>query len=236
MATGITDHHQASRNCWTIGVWAALAVLVTIVVTSASQAMTVKLQTSSDGKPVLLLSGTIASGDFQSIAARLKVRDFREVWLNSGGGDVQTGYKIGREIRGLGLVTRVPKNARCASACVDVYIGGVIRFADPGSEIIVHPGSISGGELAENMENWVKAGETVRGIQLFEQSATHEAASWARYLTIMGVSIDLVGFAAQVPHACYIVMRRSELIYFNVVNTAGPPPGSYTLMAPQKRC
>ncbi|MEO1328590.1 MAG: hypothetical protein AAFW46_02925 [Pseudomonadota bacterium] len=201
----------------------------------SAAAMTATIRSDAAGAPVLLLEGRIERGDADRVDARLAQGGFLEVWFDSPGGAVEDGYRIGHALRSRRLAARVPRGAACASACVDAFLGGVIRFVDDGAAVIVHPASISKSGRGL-MERLVREGETERAIQLFEQNATVEAATWARYLTLMGVSLDLVRFAAKVPHACGILLRREELVYFNIVNTAGAPPESYRPGAPQKRC
>lgn len=56
------------------------------------------------------------------------------VSLNSRGGSVDVGIRIGRLIRSFELDTIIKKGDSCASACGLVYIGGVKRIADISKE------------------------------------------------------------------------------------------------------
>ena len=212
-----------------------LAIVVGLVVPSTASAMTATNGASQQGRPVLLLEGMIKQGDGAKIVRTLKQRGFREVWLSSPGGSVNDGYQIGNALRRLGMMTRIPDGKICASSCVDVFLGGVVRFVNPSGKIIIHPGSISAVPQATKLlEEAVRTGQSTKAIQLFEQSATAETATWTRYLTSMGVSLDLVAYAAKVPHRCGIVLSRDELVYFNVVNTAGAPRPGYRPSNPRK--
>ena len=50
------------------------------------------------------------------------------VFLNSPGGEMQEALKIGRTIRNHKIVTVVAQPSQCASACVIILAGGVMRF------------------------------------------------------------------------------------------------------------
>lgn len=219
-----------TRYLQKLGNAALLVALLCLSVlrSSPSVAMEISLIQNKRGAPVLFLEGRIYKEDSAAIIARLRKRDFREVWLNSPGGSVAAGYEIGRELRRLGIATRISSSSVCASACVDAFLGGVIRFADPGARILIHPGSVSGEENAQFLlQQQVKQGKSEEAIQMFEQLAAADTVAWTRYLTLMGISQDLVIFAAKVPHRCTITLRQEEMIYFNVVNTAGAPKNGY---------
>lgn len=227
--------HVRSVGCFRA---AALAVLLALSagVISAAQAMEAKLLNTDQGKTVLLLEGPIRPGDGDRLVPKLEARNFREVWLHSSGGSVTDGFVLGGTLRRLGAATRIPPGRACASACVDVFLGGVIRFVDPSGQIVIHPGSFGSNPGVERLlEKMVSEGQSKEAIQAFEQKATAGSAEWIRYLTMMGISLDLVAYAANVPHRCQIVLRREELIYFNVVNTAGAPPAGYVPSAPDVR-
>lgn len=58
------------------------------------------------------------------------------VFLNSPGGEMQEALKIGRTLRNRKIVTVVAQPNQCASACVIVLAGGVMRF--PVGTVEVH--------------------------------------------------------------------------------------------------
>ena len=78
----------------------------------------------------------------------------QEVWLISGGGDLDTGIAMAQVFRSRGATVRVPSNARllragyhllfdrnCISACTVAFMGGQFRFIDPDATYEVHAGS-----------------------------------------------------------------------------------------------
>jgi hypothetical protein len=76
--------------------------------------MAVAVAIGPDGDPSL-------SGAFFDKAKR------PEVWLNSGGGSVNGGSRLGYAIRALRFNTVVPAGAECHSACTMAFLGGVHR-------------------------------------------------------------------------------------------------------------
>ena len=61
-----------------------------------------------------------------------------EIWLRSPGGDARAGNEAGKIIRASGIPTRIPDGWACFSACNFMFMGGAVRFVDPGGLFIVH--------------------------------------------------------------------------------------------------
>lgn len=70
--------------------------------------------------------------------------------LNSYGGLVKDAYELAAWIRERGLVTRVRKGARCASACTLLFQAGVQREAHPESKFLYHGARLG----SEWLSNW----------------------------------------------------------------------------------
>ncbi|WP_148294348.1 hypothetical protein [Azospirillum sp. B506] len=215
----------------------AAAILALVFFTHGARALQMSETGSADGEAILLLSGEVAMSDVDRILYALRSGRFSEVWLDSPGGDSAAGYKLGRAIRNGRLSTRVPKGAVCASACVDIFLGGVVRFVDDRATIMIHPGSISRSDTAnEYMYSALRQGKAVEAIQSLERFNSAETSSWIEYLTFMGASLEIVTYAAKVQHDCAIVLSRQELVYFNILNTAGRPVSGYSPAEPNVRC
>lgn len=190
-----------------------------------------------DGKRVLFLSGPVRVGDQDKIIPRIAKRDFDEIWIHSNGGDVEAAYEIGYAIRERGLATRVAASHVCASACVDMFLGGVIRHVEPGALMVIHPGSISNSSVILNGLRAIDDEEDARmTIRSIERRTTHETANWAQYLNFMGVSVELVNRAAEVDFSEGICLTEDELIYYNIVNTRGAPAPGYRPGPPIVNC
>lgn len=80
-----------------------------------------------------------AAGDSGRLA--LVLREGEEVWLDSGGGDLNEGILIGDLLRRSQATTRVPGGASCVSACTVAFLGGIFRYVDPGGRYEVHAAS-----------------------------------------------------------------------------------------------
>ena len=81
---------------------------------------------------------------------------FEEVWLFSGGGNLDEGIKVGRLLRRHSATVRVPNVARvrsiiawpkptmqvfCVSSCTVAFMGGLFRYVDPDATYQVHSAS-----------------------------------------------------------------------------------------------
>src|SRR5258705_13190166 len=52
---------------------------------------------------------------------------YTEVWLVSGGGNLDEGVKVGEVLRAAQATVRVPRGYRCVSACTVAFLGGAFR-------------------------------------------------------------------------------------------------------------
>lgn len=77
-------------------------------------------------------------GDSARLEAILRRRNFAEVLLVSGGGNLDEGVKVGEVLRRYGAAVRVPSGQRCVSACTVAFLGGVIRTVDADASYEVH--------------------------------------------------------------------------------------------------
>ena len=96
-------------------------------------------ETQPDGRVILRAEGQID----QDVPARLRAAleadpNIEEVWLRSPGGHARAGNEAGRIIRQASVTTRIPAGWACFSACNFIFMGGEIRFVDPGGLFIVH--------------------------------------------------------------------------------------------------
>ncbi|MDA8249255.1 MAG: hypothetical protein M0Z28_08750 [Rhodospirillales bacterium] len=88
---------------------------------------------------IVLAWGGIGQGDAARFAEALRqAGPIDEVQFFSPGGLLDEGLQMGYTMRARGLAARVPRGARCASACNFAFMGGVIRSIDPGAQFEVH--------------------------------------------------------------------------------------------------
>lgn len=78
-------------------------------------------------------------GDSERLAPLL--RDGDEVWMDSGGGDLNEGILIGELLRRRQATVRVPPGASCVSSCTVAFLGGVFRYVESGGSYEVHAAS-----------------------------------------------------------------------------------------------
>lgn len=155
-----------------------------------SAAMTATAVAMPDGRKALAVSGKIGPASArwfreQLDAAKLIAGD--TVFLSSPGGSLDQGLIMGAVVRSRGLTTVVgraeaggrPQPSRCASACVFVFAGGVIREAMPRSALGVHQFTSASPPSDESASDIMARTQQTTGIIL-------------DYMTRMGVSPSII--------------------------------------------
>lgn len=89
----------------------------------------------SGGKVNCFFTGAIENEDLNRIQSAIS-DGCNSLWLDSDGGDVRAAIKIGKAVRSAELSVGVSSSARCASACVLIYAGGVFRAGF--GKILIH--------------------------------------------------------------------------------------------------
>ncbi|RUL97740.1 hypothetical protein [Rhizobium chutanense] len=173
--------------------------------------------------------GLVITGVFESDDPTELVEEYRQyqadyISFDSPGGNVATAIKFGRAIRALNARTLQIRAMECASACAFAFVGGVERFAEPGS-IGVHRASLSDDATVDNK----LAVSTI-------QAMTSEIIG---YLTDMGVSPNLLQLSLSIDSTDIRYLTAAEMRDWNintpedmslVQESAPPPPGA----APQE--
>ena len=167
--------------------------------------------------------GDIEEGDYSRIINALQSSSQKTLYLNSDGGVVTEALKIGGYLRDLGVETRLGKFSRCASACVLIFAGGVIRNAHDTAEIYVHMGSgIFNAEALTKFEEAYQEFGTAGSAFLasyFEQQAALMTLAQVQYLLKCGVSIRFLEVASQVHHHDGYRLPKTEAIDLNLINS-----------------
>lgn len=209
----------------------ALAAALIGAPAAAAEPMKAEVTTTAEGLRVLSLSGTITYADRERVPAIIRRGGYDEVWLNSGGGSAFAGFAIGRALRKAGAVARIRAGSRCASACVYVFAGAPVRFTDAPYVIGVHPASRVNSEDFRRAvsESVTRGGEGGTRLVIMENERIGSAlgAEQASYFLEMGVSAKLVEHLSEVRFDCIRYLSGNGAKFFNVVNTAGPPPPGY---------
>lgn len=167
-------------------------LLLTLLAFPAAAKITLSVEHMSE-TPVIILKGEFEYTDDPSELEKLVANSgARGVFFNSGGGNIVAAIAYGRKIRALRLGTFQPRALECASACALAFLGGIIRYADPGA-IGVHQSSFAPGHdidssdavasvqsiTAEIISYVVEMGVDPRLLQLSLSTESHDM----RYLT-----------------------------------------------------
>ncbi|MGO4569607.1 hypothetical protein AB4Z52_32330 [Rhizobium sp. 2YAF20] len=111
--------------------------------TSADASLTYETGRGNDGTGFVVVSGAFEpNDDLSRFVSTVQSGNVKAVFFNSPGGNVGKALELGRLILSLRLVTFQVRTSECASACSLAFMGGVLRFAEPGS-IGVHRSSFS---------------------------------------------------------------------------------------------
>ena len=180
-----------------------------------------------DGQQVLFAQGKIVQGDAKALRERLrKDPEIQEILFNSPGGVFKEGIRLGRTLRDLDRVARVPDRAVCTSAYVWAFMGGVLRFADKGARLGVHMATQINdrrtiGEVRDILATRSKIPiytRMRRVITTIEKAAAKVVADKAEHLVRMGVSLRLLAPGLNTDPTKVYWLSRKELKSFNLVN------------------
>ena len=145
------------------------------------------------GKKVLLAEGAIDDALVPRLTEALdRNQPVDEIWFRSPGGNAKVGNQAGLAIRKLGIPTRIPQGWACFSACNFLFMGGPIRFVDPGGLFMVHMFTHTGNRQAIEAEVLRGTDNTVGLIGEIEQDSALLASEDNDFLIRMGVSRKLL--------------------------------------------
>ena len=180
-----------------------------------------------NGKHVLLAEGAIDATLPQRMKAILDKDDkIEEIWLRSSGGNAVAGNETGKLIRSYhGLVTRIPSGWTCFSACNFVFMGGDVRFVDPGGMFMVHMFTHTGDRDMIDMSVQKGVEDTAELIGEIEQSSAMLASADNDFLIRMGISRKLLtdvmyrqqAVANKENHSTRYCLSQDEVRKYNVV-------------------
>ena len=146
-----------------------------------------------DGKAILKIEGMIDEGVPGRLQDALKQNPaVDEIWIRSPGGDARAGNAAGKIIRATGIPTRIPEGWACFSACNFMFMGGAIRFVDPGGLFVVHMFTHLGDKEAVLEEVKRDADSAIGLIGDVEQDSALLASEDNDFLIRMGVSRKLL--------------------------------------------
>ena len=144
------------------------------ILASTVHSAEIRHQQITAGFGLISVSGKLELGDFERFSSAVHQYSKGAVLFSSDGGNLDTGLRIGEEIRLKGFATGVAPNSVCASACALAWLGGVQRYMSSKSMIGFHAAYFVG----ENGINTSGVGNALVG----------------RYLTRLGLSETAIMF------------------------------------------
>jgi hypothetical protein len=154
--------------------------------------MKFSLETVS-GMRVLKAEGQIDQDVAAKLQDALQTNDpVQEIWLRSPGGDARAGNAAGKIIREAMIPTRIPEGWACFSACNFMFMGGVVRYVDPGGLFVVHMFTHVGDKEAVRSELNKGTDNAIGLIGDVEQDSAMLASEDNDFLIRMGVSRKLL--------------------------------------------
>jgi hypothetical protein len=157
----------------------------------------------------LMAIGTITPGISQSFAAEVdRHGDYiKTVVLHSPGGSVSDALAMGRLIRDRKFATEVEAGKYCASSCPLVFAGGLERRAGDKAVIGVHQVAAIKSVANDPPRDEMSVAQNI-------------SARCQRYLSDMGVSLQVWVHAMETPHDRLFVFKPDELKSLNMVTAA----------------
>ena len=179
-----------------------------------------------DGVRVLKAEGKIDEDVALRLEEEIKANDPQEIWLRSPGGNARAGNAAGKVIRASMIPTRIPPGWACFSACNFMFMGGAIRFVDPGAHFVVHMFTHVGDKEAVRSELKKGADHAIGLIGDVEQDSALLASEDNDFLIRMGISRKLLtevmyrqkAVADHEDKSTRRCLTRDEALKYNVAN------------------
>src|SRR5262245_51756264 len=127
---------------------------------------------NGDTPAVVAVQGVLRDEDIDDFRFKVARLSTAVVALESDGGSLLAGIRIGEIIRLKGFVTVVVNGARCASACATAWLGGVRRFMGEHARIGFHAAYRSDTTAESGMGNAV-LGAYLNSIGLSERAIAY---------------------------------------------------------------
>jgi hypothetical protein len=119
--------------------WLAVAIICGGVLTvDELRAADIFLVPTGTAVDLVIVSGEILPGDADRFAEIVRLSQSGAVLLESPGGSLLDGLRIGRTIRDAGFSTGVAPDTACASACALAWLGGIERYMNANSLVGFH--------------------------------------------------------------------------------------------------
>ena len=113
-------------------------LLVGMLAANTAFAASIEVSRSQDGPAVVVIQGPLVLDDIEDFRTKIMTLPNAVVALQSDGGSLVAGIRIGTLIRMRNFPTLVPNGSRCASACAIAWLGGTRRFLGERSQVGFH--------------------------------------------------------------------------------------------------
>lgn len=188
-------------------VTASLALLTCASIPSGAAAVDFQPVTLDNGSTVVVVKGEFRFEDqAEALESAVRAASAKVVTFDSGGGNVDSALRLGRAIRSMGLSTIQLRSLECSSACALAFLGGVNRWAEPGS-IGVHRTSFSG----ETVLDGHQAAAAVQAL----------TAEIMTYMIEMGVDPRLLQLSLSTDSDDMRYLTSKEMQQYALVNATG---------------
>ncbi|MDR6904207.1 SH3 domain-containing protein [Rhizobium miluonense] len=164
---------------------------------------------TDNGLHYLIVNGEFEStDDLSKFVTSAQISSTQAVTFNSSGGSVAKAMELGRLIRSLHLITMQARGLECASACSLAFMGGTLRFAQPGA-IGVHKSSFSD-------DTTLNVADAVSAVQQM-------TANVIAYMTEMGVDPAVLQLALTYNSDDIRYLSGSEMEKYHLTMTEAQP-------------
>jgi len=171
----------------------------------------------------ILMRGEIEEGDLERFNRAITNHGLQPLLLSSPGGLVKEALQIAAAARSRGMSTHIPGGVTCASACVLVFAGGIVRSADDTARIGVHMGSgllfnLDAEALMSELYKKYGAKGATYFASRYEQSAAISMLRQVHFYLSAGVSLRLLEVSAKTEHLEMRWLTPAEARDFNLIN------------------
>ncbi|SDR33851.1 hypothetical protein [Pseudovibrio sp. Tun.PSC04-5.I4] len=171
----------------------------------------------SESKIALMLSGSFErNDDIGQLRSVVQTLNVDTIIFNSPGGNITKALEYGTLIRSLQMNTIQLRSFECASACSLAFIGGVSRYAEPGS-IGVHQSSYS-----RNVD--IDSQTAVASVQVLTSQIII-------YLIEMGVDPELLKLSLAIAADDIRYLTKKEMAAFNITTVGSEPRSSLPVLS-----
>jgi membrane-bound ClpP family serine protease len=119
--------------------WILKGAIILLALAGVAKAADITTAPIPTGGIVIHIDGDIISGDEETFSA-LKISDPDKtlVWVSGAGGSLVVAFRIGKQIKELGLTTVVNTGGGCASSCAMIWMAGRHAIIERNSELVFH--------------------------------------------------------------------------------------------------